>query len=77
MKKTWNKESLKRHYNRTLEDAKRRGFSDEELANPYLDKLSHQTRSRRIYRMIELAYYLGKLKGVAEVDEGHTPITLS
>jgi hypothetical protein len=26
--------------------------------------------------MIELAHYLGKLKGVSEIDEGYTPITL-
>ena len=77
MRATWNKDSLLRHYNRTLADAKRRGFTDEELDSPYLDKLSHQTKSGRIYRMIELAYYLGKLKGISEVDEGHTPIVLS
>jgi hypothetical protein len=27
-------------------------------------------------RMVELAYYLGKLKGVSEIDEGYTPVTL-
>lgn len=74
--KEWNKERYEKHYNRIIEDAKHRGFTNEELANPYLDKLSHQTKSGRIQRMIELAYYLGKLKGVAECDEGHTPIML-
>lgn len=28
-------------------------------------------------RMITLAYYLGKMKGISEVDEGLTPVTLS
>lgn len=76
MKKNWNKEGLKRHYLRIVDDAKKHGYTDEELERPYLDKLSHQTKSGRIMRMISLAYYLGKLKGVAEVDEGLTPITL-
>lgn len=76
MKKYWNKERYKKHYERTLRDAKCRGFTDDELLNPYLDKLSKQTKSGRIYRMIELAYYLGKLKGISECDEGYTPITL-
>lgn len=76
MKHIWNKPELERHYNRILEDAKQHGFSDAELASPYLDKLDHQTHSKRILRMIELAYCLGKLKGIAEADEGYTPITL-
>jgi hypothetical protein len=27
-------------------------------------------------RMITLAYYLGKLKGMREVDEGKTPVVM-
>lgn len=76
MNRNWNKPKLERHYARVLEDAKQRGFSDDDLASPYLDKLDHQTHSKRILRMIELAYCLGKLKGIAEADEGYTPITL-
>ncbi len=77
----WNDENIERHYNRVLKDAKdakrdRYNFTDEELANPYLDKLSHQTKSSRIMRMITLAYHLGKLKGIREVDEGKTPIVM-
>ena len=75
----WNDEKLKRHYDRTLKHAKddRYNFTDDELSNPYLDKLSNQTRSSRIMRMITLAYYLGKLKGIQEVDEGKTHVVLS
>ena len=75
----WNDEKIKRHYERVLKDAKRDryNFTDEELSNPYLDKLSHQTKSSRIMRMITLTYHLGKLKGVREVDEGKTPVVLS
>lgn len=74
----WNDEKLKRHYDRALKHAKedRYNFTDEELEHPYLDKLSHQTKSSRIMRMVTLAYYLGKLKGIREVDEGKTPIVL-
>jgi len=79
VKKHWNKETNKRKYERTKEEAKKSSFkfTDEELAHPYLDKLSHQTKSYRIMRMITLAYYLGKMKGISEVDEGITPVTLS
>lgn len=74
----WNDEKLKRHYDRTLKQAKEDGwkFTDEELETPYLNKLSKKTKSKRIMRMIVLAYYLGKLKGIQEVDEGKTTIVL-
>lgn len=77
MYERWNKEQHKKKYERIVEEAKERGFTDEELERPYLDKLSHQTNSARIMRMITLAYYLGELRGVRDVDEGYTPITLS
>ena len=75
----WNDERLTRHYNRILWSAKtdRYNFTDKELEHPYLDKLSHQTKSSRIIRMVTLAYYLGKLKGIREIDEGKTPVVLS
>jgi len=75
----WNDEKLKKHYDRTLRHALCDGFfkfTEEELEVPYLDKLSHQTKSYRILRMICLAYELGKLKGIKEIDEGKTPVTL-
>lgn len=75
--KHWNDVRLKRQYEWVKEDAKRAdGFADDELASHYLDKLSHQTKSRRIMRMIRLAYTLGWLRGIAYVDEGKTPIAL-
>lgn len=73
----WNDDGIKRHYERVKEEAIRRGFTEEELKSPYLDKLSHKTKSARIMSMITLAYYLGKMKGIVEVDEGKTPVTLS
>lgn len=74
----WNDKGIQRHYDRTLKQAKddKYNFTDDELANPYLNKLHHQTNSSRILRMITLAYHLGKLKGIQEIDEGKTPITL-
>jgi hypothetical protein len=74
----WNDDKIKMHYYRILKHAKddRHNFTDEELSSPYLSKLSHQTKSSRIMRMITLAYYLGKMKGIQEIDEGKTPIVL-
>jgi hypothetical protein len=76
MKKRWNDPCLKNAYLILLETAKQDGFTDEELESPYLDKLSHQTKSKRTMRMIRLAYTLGELRGVAKIDEGKTPIAL-
>lgn len=77
MKQHWNDPVLRRKYERLLDTAKREGFTDDELESPYLDKLSHQTSSPRIMRMIRLAYTLGQLRGISQVDEGKTPITAS
>lgn len=72
----WNDKKIKMHFDRTLKHIKQDyDFTDEELERLYLDKLSHQTKSHRIIRMITLAYCLGKLKGIQEVDEGKTPIS--
>lgn len=75
MKKNWNKEQLKRRYERILEEAERRGFNTEELESPFLGKLSRRTSSARIMSMISLAYYLGQLRAIQDIDEGYTPIT--
>jgi uncharacterized protein (UPF0335 family) len=77
MKNTWNKQGLRNQYERVYEDAKGHGFTDKELESPYLDKLSHQTKSPRIYRMVQLAYYLGWLRGIKSADDGFTPVVLS
>lgn len=70
----------KRHeklYNRIREDAIKKGFTDEETSTPYLDRLSKQTKSPRIMRMISLAYRLGEMRGVKMCDElFHTKISL-
>ena len=76
MKSHWNRAGFKYQYESVLKEAKRRGYSDEELESPYLDKLSHQTKSPRIMRMVSLAYYLGWLRGIESADNGLTPVTL-
>jgi len=77
VKRYWNVPAYKQGYERIYEDAKGCGYSDDELENSYFVKLTHQTKSHRIMRMIALAYYLGKMKGFSDCDEGHTPISLS
>lgn len=71
----WNDEKIKRTFEREKQYALKE-FTEEELEVLYLNKLSKQTKSRRILRMISLAYTLGKLKGIQAVDEGKTPVTL-
>lgn len=79
MKKIWNDMQLKRRYIREVEKAKESNyeFTDEELDSPYLDKLSHQTKSNRIMRMVTLAYHLGKLRAIQDIDDGKTPVIMS
>lgn len=77
MKKNWNDQTLRRKYERLVFTAKQEGFTDDELDSPYLDKLSHQTGSRRIMRMVRLAYTLGQLRSMQQIDEGQTPISQS
>jgi hypothetical protein len=78
MPRKWNDERLKWQYDHVKNYAKSSecAFTDEELSTHYLDKLSHQTKSHRIMRMISLAYYLGWLRGIAYVDEMKTPISM-
>ena len=56
-------------YGRLKQDALNEGFSEEDLEKCYLDKLSKQTKSPRIAKMIKLAYYLGWLRGIKYCDE--------
>lgn len=79
MKAIWNSDKLKNKYKVEYERAKRDkfNFTEDELSSPYLDKLSHQTNSIRILRMITLAYYLGKLRMIEEIDNGKSLVTMS
>lgn len=56
-------------YEDIKQDAVKDGFSLEDLDKHYLDKLSKQTKSKRIIRMIRLAYWLGWLRGIKHCDE--------
>lgn len=76
MPRRWNDERLRRKYERVKEDARNDGFTEDELSSHYLDKLSHQTKSGRIMRMVRLAYTLGWLRGIDNIDQGKTPVTL-
>ena len=71
----FNDKNLERRYNWVKQLAMDKGFTEEELEYPYLDKLSHKTKSSRILRFISLAYYLGWLRGIKSIDEGKSPIS--
>lgn len=51
--------------------------SNFDITHPYIDLLSHRTKSLRIYEMIREAYTLGMARGILMVDNGHNKITLS
>lgn len=73
----FNLERNERTYRHVEKLAIDKGFTREEIEEPYLSKLSHQTKSKRILRMISLAYYLGWLRGIRCVDNGYTEVTIS
>ena len=72
----WNDKTIEKMYNRIKKEAQERGIPEERLLSPYLNKLSKETKSPRILKMIEEAYYLGMLRGIHYVDEMKTPIFL-
>lgn len=76
MRNNWNKERFKRRYERVKDEALRRGFTEEELETHYLNRICKQTKSPRILHLITLAYYLGQLRGISDIDEGYTQISL-
>lgn len=57
-------------------DGMRDGYTREELEKSHLSLFMVLTKSKRIMRMIKLAYYKGMKKGVKMVKESETPITL-
>jgi 23S rRNA G2445 N2-methylase RlmL len=73
----WNSSLIRQTYESWYRTAQRAGFTIEELETPTLDRLSHQTKSLRILRMVKLAYHLGVLRGIRSVDEMSTPIVPS
>jgi hypothetical protein len=73
----WNRPELERKYERIKQQAIKDGFTEDDLITPYLDKEKLRTKSLRIHSMIKLAYTLGHLRGIKQVDEGYTPVTLS
>lgn len=69
---------FQRLFNWVKQDAVRKGFTEEELTVIYLDNPAFKaTKSKRIWRFISLAYYLGQLNGIRYCDEMlNTKITL-
>ena len=72
----WNDEDLKTLFIRRLEDAKRSGFTDEELSRLDLSFFTKETKSTRILYLIHLAFVLGTLRGIRDVDQSKAPISL-
>lgn len=41
-----------------------------DISHPYLDKICKKTKSSRILKLIEEAYYLGWARGILQVNSG-------
>lgn len=53
------------------------GFTENEIENCTLDGFDKMTQSKRIKRLIKLAYYKGWIRGVKTSEELHSHINLS
>ncbi|AOQ24614.1 hypothetical protein MTAT_19570 [Moorella thermoacetica] len=73
----FNNERYREIYEKVQRDAMEAGYTLEDLERPYIDRLSKQTKSKRILRMVRLAYWLGWLRGIKFCDEMFTQVTLS
>ena len=58
------------------EYATRDNFTEEELGNYTLDGFDKLTSSRRILRLVKLAYYRGMGRGIKIINEMGAEITL-
>lgn len=78
MKVYWNDIKLKKRFFKIKNDLQKEPYKykDYEMESYYLDYLSHQTKSNRIMRMITLAYYLGRLREIAFLDDCKNKVTL-
>jgi hypothetical protein len=76
MPRKFNDPLLQKFYQKMKLDADAEGFTEEELSSHWLDKISKQTKSRRIDRLIRWAYYLGCMRGIDFVDEMKTRVSL-
>lgn len=55
---------------------KEEGFSDEDIKPCTLDGFDKMTHSKRIMKMVRLAYYRSWKRGIKTSEEAHMPIVL-
>lgn len=74
----WNDEKLKRRYEKIKEKAEKDYALDEDFfKTPTLEGWKFKTKSPRIWSMIYLAYDLGRMRAIKDIDEGKTTVTMS
>lgn len=74
----WNDEKLRKRYERVREHAKEEHSLDEEyFKTPTLESWKFKTKSARIWSMIRLAYDLGRMRAIKDIDEGKTLIKIN
>lgn len=72
----WNDDRLRRRYEKIAEKSKEDYSLDEDyFKTPTLEGWKFKTKSPRIWNMIRLAYDLGRMRAIKDIDEGKTPVT--
>ena len=73
MKSEWNDIVCKHNYEWVQEHAQKNNI---DVSHPYLDEICKQTKSPRIIKLIEEAYYLGQARATIMIDNRKDIITL-
>jgi hypothetical protein len=69
MKEKWNHAVFEEEYRKIQLEALNKGYKESELADLKMENLLLQTNSPRIVKMVSLAYTLGRLRELEELDD--------
>lgn len=72
----WNDKHLEQRYTRIKRDNLANGVDESILETPTLESWKFNTKSTRIWKMIGLAYDLGRMDAIKSIDEGKSKVTL-
>jgi len=76
----WNDNGLRKKYERIeteVLESKSYDATEETVETPTLESWKFKTKSVRIWSMIHLAYQLGRMRAIKDIDGGKTPVTMS
>jgi hypothetical protein len=79
--KQWNDKNLEKRYNRVKENAMQSPniafmrYNENFFSAPTLESWKFNTKSARQWQRIELAYALGQMRAIKDIDDGKNILT--